>query len=110
MNELEKIQKDFLWKNSTFKIKHETLFNDYKAGGLKNVDILNKITALQGSWIRTPHNNCFIKWKLILLYLLKNHLALHLNFIQINILKVIKPSFSHNAIGNLFWTGKKILL
>ena len=35
INELEKIQKAFLWKNSTSKINHETLCNDYKAGGLK---------------------------------------------------------------------------
>ena len=41
MNELEKIQKAFLWNNSTPKIKHETLFNDYKAGRLKTVDIAN---------------------------------------------------------------------
>ena len=31
INELEKIQKAFLWKNSTPKIKHETLCNNYKA-------------------------------------------------------------------------------
>ena len=30
INELEKIQKAFLWKNSTPKIKDETLCNDYK--------------------------------------------------------------------------------
>ena len=39
MNELEKIQNAFLWKNSSPKIKHETLCNDYKDGGLKNIDI-----------------------------------------------------------------------
>ena len=59
INELEKIQKAFLWKNSTPKIKHETLCNDYKAGGLKNVDIPNKIIALQCSWIRRLYNNSF---------------------------------------------------
>ena len=42
INELEKIQKAFLWKNSTPKIKHETLFNDFKDGVLKNVDIPKK--------------------------------------------------------------------
>ena len=45
VNEFEKIQNAFLWNNSTPKIKHETLYNDYKAGGLKNVDIPNKIIA-----------------------------------------------------------------
>ena len=39
VNELERIQKAFLWKNSSPKIKHETLCNDYKDGGLKNIDI-----------------------------------------------------------------------
>ena len=47
VNELERIQKAFLWKNSSPKIKHETLCNDYKGGGLKNIDILNKIINLQ---------------------------------------------------------------
>ena len=28
--ELEKIQKSFLWENSTSKVKHDTLCNDYK--------------------------------------------------------------------------------
>ena len=43
VNKLEKIQKTFLWNNSTPNIKHETLCNDYKAGGLKNVNIPNKL-------------------------------------------------------------------
>ena len=50
LNELEKIQKTFLWENSTPKIKRKTLCNDYEAGGLKNVDIPNKIIALQCSF------------------------------------------------------------
>ena len=39
----------FLWNNSTPKIKHEALCNDCKAGGLKNINIPNKIIALQCS-------------------------------------------------------------
>ena len=31
VTEQEKIQKSFLWKNSTSKIKHNTLFNDYNS-------------------------------------------------------------------------------
>ena len=41
-NELEKIQKCILWENSTSKIKHDTLCNDFKHGGFKNVDIWKK--------------------------------------------------------------------
>ena len=47
LNELEKIQKSFLWENSTSKIKHNTLCNGYKNGDSKNVDILKKIISLQ---------------------------------------------------------------
>ena len=47
VDELEKIQKALFFNNSFPKIKHETLCNDYKAGGLKNIDIPNKIIALQ---------------------------------------------------------------
>ena len=60
--------KDFFWNNSSPKIKHETLCNDYKAGRLKNVDIPNKIIALQCSWIRILYDNSFHEWKLIPLY------------------------------------------
>ena len=47
VNELKKIQKAFFWNNSSPKIKHEALCNDYKAGGLKNLDIPSKLIALQ---------------------------------------------------------------
>ena len=46
VKELEKIQKNYLWKNSISKIEHKSLCYDYKAGGLKTVDIPYKITAL----------------------------------------------------------------
>ena len=71
VNEFEKIQKAFLWKNSSPKIKHETLCNDYKGGALKNIDILNKIIGLQCSWIRGLYDNSFHEWKLIPLFLIK---------------------------------------
>ena len=43
VKELEKIQKSFLRKNSTPKIRHETTCKDYKDGGLKSVNISYKI-------------------------------------------------------------------
>ena len=43
VTEREKVQKCFLWENSTSKIKHNILCNDYKNGGLKNVDIRKKL-------------------------------------------------------------------
>ena len=70
MNKLEKTQKAFLSNNSIAKIKHETLCNDYKAGGLKIVDIPNDIIAPQCSLIRRFYDDFFHKWKLIPLYLI----------------------------------------
>ena len=102
-----KIQKSFFWGNSTLKIKHETLCNDSKARGLKNIDNPNKSTALHCSWIRTFYDNCFHEWSWSGCTLLKNHLALHLNFIQIYSLEVVKPSFTHLSIRKLVWTEKK---
>ena len=52
INELNKIQKEFTWNGSNPKIKHSTLHNKYENGGLKNVDILSKVTSLQCSWIK----------------------------------------------------------
>ena len=64
VTELEKIQKRFLWENSTSKIKHDTLCNDYKYGGLKNVDIRKKIISLQCSWIKRLYDDSFHEWKI----------------------------------------------
>ena len=62
--------KVFFWNNSSPKIKHETLSNDYKAGRL----IPNKIIPLQYSWIKRFYDNSFHEWKLIPLYLIENSL------------------------------------
>ena len=99
-NELTKIQKALFWNNSSPKIKHETLCNDYKAGGLKNVDIPNKIIALQCSWIRRLYDNSFHEWKLTPLYLIEKLFGISFKFYSN--LKVIKPSFSLLSIDKLF--------
>ena len=57
VNELQKTQKTIFWNNYSPKIKYETLCNDYKLGGLKNVDIPNKTRRLQCSWIRRIYDN-----------------------------------------------------
>ena len=106
MNELEKIQKAFLWKNSSPKVKHETLYNDYKSGGLKNINILNKIISLQYSWIRRLYDNSFHEWKLISLFL-KSPLAALSNFFQTCFSREIKLHFFHLSIRKSFYTGKK---
>ena len=44
---LHKIQKNFIWQGEKAKIKHSTLCNGYEKGGIKNVDLRNKITSTQ---------------------------------------------------------------
>ena len=65
---LETIQTSFLWNNSNPKIKHKTLCKRYENGGLKNVDIRNKVNSLQSSWVKKLYNDCFHEWKIIPLY------------------------------------------
>ena len=60
VNELEKIQKTFLWKNYSPEIKHETLCNDYRGGSLKNIDILKKNLSLKCSWSEDFTTICFM--------------------------------------------------
>ena len=56
IEELNEIQKKFLWSNKKCEIKHDTLCNDYKNGGLRNVDINLKIVSLKYSWICKLYN------------------------------------------------------
>ena len=42
ITQLNKIQREFIWKNESPKIKYSTSFNDYENERLKNVDIFSK--------------------------------------------------------------------
>ena len=46
VEELNKIQKNFIWNNSKPKIKNCTLSSSYLDGGLKNFNIKAKIVSL----------------------------------------------------------------
>ena len=49
--QLEKIQKQFIWKNGNPKLKHNILCNQYEQGEL-SMDIFSKITSFQCSWVK----------------------------------------------------------
>ena len=104
VNELKKLQKAFFVNNSSPQVKHETLCNDYKAGGLKNVDIPSKIIALQCSWIRRLYDNSFHEWKLIPLYLIEKSFGTSFKFHSNLLFKSNKtkffPSFYRQIILN----------
>ena len=107
VNELEKIQKGFLWKNSSPKIKHETLCNGYKGGGLKNIDILNKIVSLQCSWIRRLYDSSFHEWKLIPLFLIKKSFGSSFEFYSNLFFKRNKIKFFLSCYKEIFLYWKK---
>ena len=79
-DEVTKIQKSFIWHDSSPKIKHKTLRMEYKAGGLKNVDIRFKLVSLQCSWVKKLYDDCFHEWKIIPLHLLKKYFGTSLKF------------------------------
>ena len=64
----------------TPKIKHETLRNSFKEGGLKNVDINSKIASLQCSWVKRLYDDKIHEWKLIPLHLIKSTVGINFKF------------------------------
>ena len=70
IEEIENIQKDFVWNRSTLTIKHSTLCNSFATGGPRNVDINTKIACLQCSWIKRLYDDSFHEWKLIPFHLI----------------------------------------
>ena len=94
---LHKIQKTFIWQGKKAKIKHNALCNAYKMVGIKNVDLRNKITRMQCSWVKRLFEDDFHDWKVIPLLLigkkLGNNFKFHNNIdISNNILSKF-PSF-----------------
>ena len=78
IEEMQKIQKAFIWNNLTSKIEHENLFNSFEEGCLKNAAIHSKVA--QCSWI-TIWQVCddnFHERKLITLHLIKS--SFEINF------------------------------
>ena len=67
INELNKIEKEFIWNGSNPKIKHSTLCNKYENGGLKNLNILSKVISLPSSRVKRLYNNSSHPWKIMLL-------------------------------------------
>ena len=83
INFLTKIQMEFIWKGKIPKIRYNTLRNDYKRAGLKNVDIFSKVLSLECSWIKRLLDNLFHQWKVISLYLIRQYLGYSLNGVNI---------------------------
>ena len=70
LDELDVIQKEFIWDSKRPKIKHSILITDYSQGGYKNVDIKSKLMSLKLIWIKSLLDGNFHTWK----HLAKNFL------------------------------------
>ena len=63
VEEISKIQADFIWRGKRPKIKHSSLISNFENGGLKNIDIENRLKALKLSWIKRLLDSNFHPWK-----------------------------------------------
>ena len=94
---LHKIQKNFNWQGEKAKIKHSTLCNGYEIVGIKNVDLRNKMTSMQCSWVKRLFKDDFQDWKIPPLFLIGKHLGknfkFHNNIVKNNGIPSKFPSF-----------------
>ena len=65
LNQLNLIQKDFIWRGRGPKIKYSTLIGDYNNGGYRDVDIEFKFESLKIIRIRRLLDGSFHSWKAI---------------------------------------------
>ena len=96
--------KKILSENLTSKPKRNTICNDYKNGGLKNVDIRKNFIILQCSWIKGLHDELFHEWKIIPLHLISRRLGksfiFHSNLSFKKKLITSFPSFYNEILPN----------
>ena len=77
---MHKIQKSFIWQRKKANIKHSTLCNGYEKGGTRNLDLRNKITSMQYSWVKRFFEDDFHDWNVIPLFLIAKHLGKSFKF------------------------------
>ena len=80
IEELQRIQKTFIWHSSLPKISHKTLCNNFENGGLKHLDISSKIISLQCSWLRKLCDENFHEWKIIPSHLISKYFGKSFKF------------------------------
>ena len=61
--EIQRIQKAFIWNNLTPKINHETWCNSFEKGSLKNVDIIRKLQVFNTHGLNNYMMTSFINGK-----------------------------------------------
>ena len=85
---LYNIQKHFICQGKKANIKHSTFCYGYEKGGLKNVDLRNKMTSIQCCWVKRLFADDFHDWKIIPVFLIDKILVRNSSFIIILIYKM----------------------
>ena len=80
INQLNNIQKSFIWSGKNPKIKHSTLSNSYEDSSLKHDDVFTKFISLQCSWIKRLCDEIVHEWKIIPSYLIRAIFRKHFKF------------------------------
>ena len=65
VDQLNVMQRGFIWNNKKPKIKHSTSVADYSEGGYKDIDIRTKLTALKVASVTKLLDDNFHLWKII---------------------------------------------
>ena len=73
IEQLNSLQKDFIWNGRCPKMKHSTLIADYVEGGYKDIDIKTKLLSLKVIWIKKLMDDNFHAWKAIPMAWLSNN-------------------------------------
>ena len=94
---LYNIQKHLFVKGKRQILNIVLFCNGYEKGGLKNVDLRNKMTSIQCCWVKRLFADDFHDWKIIPVFLIGKHFGEKLKFhknIDINNDILLKfPSF-----------------
>ena len=75
-----KISKNFIWQAKKIKTRHSTLCNGYEKGDLENLELRNKITSIQCSWVKRLFKDDFHDWKIMALFLIRKHSGKNFKF------------------------------
>ena len=76
----DKILKKIILPGKKANIKHSVLCNGYEKGGMKNVDLRNKITSIQCFWVKRLFEDDFHYWQITPLFLKGKHLGKNFKF------------------------------
>jgi hypothetical protein len=97
---------DFLWSGKLHKIKYENLIQDIGNGGLKLVDLENKVKSCLSTWIMRMWKNPLDKWSASLKHSLK--ITDLKNYIEENREAPIIPNKFYNSIFKV-WADLRVI-